>query len=472
MSIRVWGVATVCILAVIAVPAIETHAVQTPAAATGVLTGVVTDASGRPIVGARVQAVGRAKKWAGPYYEIPAGNQDESDDRGQFRLHSLPPGRYAVAVTVQSNGPAQAATGYMRTYNPATTSLADAQMIAVEAGKEHSASIRVTPSRFVEISGIATTSTGEPAGRFGVWLSGGPATIGYTGVQGGYMTTMVATGTTAQDGAFSLWRVPAGAYTLTVANGPSRPGRPLEIAEIPIEVTDTSIAGLKVTTARGATVSGRLEWAGRGAVPWPRSSKLGRIRATAVGRGSDYASLDTEVEPDGTFRFSDLYGLRRIQSMGLAFGWAVQSVSGPTGVLAGPNLKVTPGVDVTDVRVVVTNLTGRLLATVTDEERNPFLTGSVLLMQRNAADIDPLGWGYLATQKNLELAGLSYYAMDRVLPGSYLAVAIDVEPYRLTGDADLMERAREAAVPVDIREGETPLALRVVRLRPFLRGPQ
>ena len=45
----------------------------------------------------------------------------------------------------------------------------------------------------------------------------------------------------------------------------------------------------------------------------------------------------------------------------------------------------------TDVRVVVTNLTGRLLATVTDEERNPFLTGSVLLMQRNAADIDPLG---------------------------------------------------------------------------------
>ena len=112
------------------------------------------------------------------------------------------------------------------------------------------------------------------------------------------------------------------------------------------------------------------------------------------------------------------------------------------------------------------------MAAVTDEEGNPYLTGSVLLMPRDAAEIDPLGWGYRATQKNRGRGGVSYYAMDRVLPGSYLAVAIDVAPYRLTGDADLMERARAAAVPVEIREGETPLSLRVVRLRPFVQGPQ
>jgi hypothetical protein len=58
--------------------------------------------------------------------------------------------------------------------------------------------------------------------------------------------------------------------------------------------------------------------------------------------------------------------------------------------------------------------------------------------------------------------------MDGMLPGSYLAAAIDVEPYRLTGDTELMERARAAAVPVDIHEGNTPVTLRVVRLRPFV----
>jgi hypothetical protein len=472
MNMRLWPFGTFWILALTAAPTIAVRAVQTPTPPTGVLTGIVTDASGTPIVGARVQAVGRAKKWAGPYYEIPTGNPDESDDRGQFRLHSLPPGRYVVAVSVQSKVPAQASIGYMRTYNSATTSLADAQPIVVDAGKEQSVSIRVTPVRFREVSGVATTSTGEPAGNFDVWLRGGPATIGYTGVQGGYMTTMVATARAAQDGGFSLSRVPAGAYTLTVTNGHTRRRRPLEIAEIPVEVTDTSITGVKVTTARGATVSGRLEWAGSGPVPWPRNATLGRIRATAVGREFDFASLDTEVQPDGTFRFTDLYGLRRIQSMGLVFDWAIESVHGPKEVLAGPNLNIKAGSEVTDVKVVVTDRTGTLMATVTDEEGNPFLTGSVLLMPRNAAEIDPLGWGYRATQKNRGRGGIWYYAMDRVLPGSYLAVAIDVEPYRLTGDADLMERARAAAVPVEIREGETPLSLRVVRLRPFVQGPQ
>ena len=42
-------------------------------------------------------------------------------------------------------------------------------------------------------------------------------------------------------------------------------------------------------------------------------------------------------------------------------------------------------------RVVVTDRTGTLMATVTDEKSNLFLTGFVLLMPRNAAEIDPLG---------------------------------------------------------------------------------
>lgn len=53
-----------------------------------------------------------------------------------------------------------------------------------------------------------------------------------------------------------------------------------------------------------------------------------------------------------------------------------------------------------------------------------------------------------------------------------VALAIDVEPYRLTDDADLMERARSAASAVEVREGVTPLELRLVRLRPFVRDPQ
>jgi hypothetical protein len=93
-------------------------------------------------------------------------------------------------------------------------------------------------------------------------------------------------------------------------------------------------------------------------------------------------------------------------------------------------------------------------------------------MPRNPSDLDPLGWGYRATQKTYARAGVWTYRMERVLPGSYLAAAIDAAAYNRSGDADLMERVREAAVPVEIHEGETPLRLRVLRLRSPVQGPQ
>jgi hypothetical protein len=465
---HLWYLTLFCLLVVAEPQSPIPQPATTPA---GAIIGTVTDEYGKPVVGARVQAVGRKKKWAGGYYEIPTGPPDDSDDRGQFRLHSLPPGQYVVAVFLPSQPPAtdyREANEYVRTYNPRTTSLAEAEPIAVESGKEHSVSVSVARVRLASVSGVATTAAGLPAANFDVALRGGAATVGFTGVKSGYLTTVAATTRVGQNGSFTLIRVPPGSYVLSVTNGSNRRAQAFEIVEIPLEVRGTTVTDVTVATARGATVSGRLEWGGGGPTPWPRGARLGRIRATAVGRESDYGSLDAEVQPDGTFQFTDLYGLRRIQAMSLVFNWAVKSVEGPKGAMAGRNLDVKPGTDISDLRVVVTDRTGTLLAMVVDENEKPFESGSVLLMPSDPSDLDALGWGYRATQRNRGANGIWYYEMERVLPGSYLVVAIDVEPYRVTADADLMERVRAAAVPVDIREGQVPVRLRVVRLRRFV----
>lgn len=458
---------------------IDAQSAQPPAPpSTGVITGTVVDESGQPAVGMRVQAIGRLKRWNGPYYEVASGRPDETDDRGRFRLHSLPSGQYVVAVSMQSDQGRQVqrpagsppAVEYWRTYNPGTTSLADARPLVVAAGQEQSVSIGITPARFVSVSGVARTSDGTPASFLSVTLCGGPATVGYTGKYSGFMTASIAGSQTAPDGSFTILRVPPGDYTLVLTNGYTRRGQTLEIAEIPLAVRDVPLTGVDVTMARGATVSGRLEWGDPGPAPWPGSfTSLGRLRASGVGRESDFASIDTEVKPDGTFQFTNLYGLRRLQAMSLPFNWTIRSVEGPANLRVGQNLAIKPGSDIADLRVIVTNRVGQLWATVADENDAPFLTGSVLLMSPDPTELDPMGWGFNATQKNYGVNDVSYYLMERILPGRYLAVAIDVEPYRLSGDADLMERARAAARPVDIGEGRTHVDLRVVRLRPLVR---
>jgi Carboxypeptidase regulatory-like domain len=114
---HLWYLTLFCLLVVAEPQGPIPQPATTPA---GAIIGTVTDESGKPVVGARVQAVGRKKKWAGGYYEIPTGPPDDSDDRGQFRLHSLPPGQYVVAVFLPSQPPAtdyREANEYVRTYN-------------------------------------------------------------------------------------------------------------------------------------------------------------------------------------------------------------------------------------------------------------------------------------------------------------------------------------------------------------------
>jgi hypothetical protein len=151
------------------VSGVTTHSAQAPVTPSpGVITGIVRDESGTPVVGAVVQAVVRRKKWAGPYYETPVGRPDESDDRGQFRLHSLPPASYVVAVTLPRLQPQQPAaplpperTEYVRTYSPDATTLTDARPIAVGPGSEQSVSVRLARVHFVSVRGIAMMSGGD-----------------------------------------------------------------------------------------------------------------------------------------------------------------------------------------------------------------------------------------------------------------------------------------------------------------------
>ena len=65
-----------------------------------VITGQVVDAQGQPVLGATVYAVPKPREGPlMPYSQPTPGTYTRVGERGQYRLHSLPPGEYAVVTS-------------------------------------------------------------------------------------------------------------------------------------------------------------------------------------------------------------------------------------------------------------------------------------------------------------------------------------------------------------------------------------
>ena len=104
----------------------------------GVITGLVTNAKGEPMVGVPVHAsIMNARTWAWPSVSS-GGGLTETDDRGSYRLYGLPPGQYTVNAGGSGQFGSFTPSGFDRdvqTYYPSSTR-DTAVPISVRSGEE------------------------------------------------------------------------------------------------------------------------------------------------------------------------------------------------------------------------------------------------------------------------------------------------------------------------------------------------
>ena len=182
----------------------------------GVITGQVVDAQGQPILGATLYAV--PKPLEGPLmpYSAPApGTYTRVGEHGQYRLHGLPPGEYAVVATYGastaifgSSGGADVRPGI----GSGVQAYPDNQrprFFAVAGGEVYrNIDFSIMPTGLHSISGKVELP--DPKDRFWLALT--------TADQPGLATAVAST---SPDGSFHFEGVPAGSYTIT-ASGPVR----------------------------------------------------------------------------------------------------------------------------------------------------------------------------------------------------------------------------------------------------------
>jgi hypothetical protein len=218
----------------------------------GVITGSVTDAKGAPVRGARVYALPRAA--GGGPLRIGANERGAMlNERGQYRIHSLPPGEYAVAVTYGASSAAFGSSGgadvrpdlgsgsllYPENARP--------RFFTVTGGEEYrNVDFSVVPQQLHSVSGTIDRQGGK--GDF--WLALIP---------GEREALAAAVTKTKTDGSFRFEGVPGGNYVLTAAGpilgygGKGIPGDSPLYGRVPVSVA-SDVESLAVPLTKGAEV--------------------------------------------------------------------------------------------------------------------------------------------------------------------------------------------------------------------------
>ena len=250
-----------------------------------VISGSVRDESGEPVVGVFVRALVRIR--IAGRDDLATGPVTVTDDRGQYRLPGLIPGRYLIQVpSVQAAVPASTtlrtplsnmpdgaidvddsarlvigryplpppragnrAMAYGVAFHPSGSALAQAAPIELKPGDDRGGvDVALTPVPGVRVSG---TVEAPPEALTSLTLRLLPAGLENLG-----NGSEVATALVAGDGTFTFLNVPAGTYTL----------------DAPVKINEFTLARI----SQGATVSFSSRNSGLPAPPpgsgWSRNS--------------------------------------------------------------------------------------------------------------------------------------------------------------------------------------------------------
>jgi 5-hydroxyisourate hydrolase-like protein (transthyretin family) len=354
------------------------------AAPTGVITGRVVNAAGRPVAGIPIIAGRKSYDETGSE-TLGVGNTTSTNERGEYRLPLMPGSGYTVVARGRGDG--SDTERYAGALYPGVTDQASALTIDVPSGGTVALKdLLLGPQQLYTIRGrVVDAETGQPPPEASVWIT-------TTALLGGETITAMP----SYDGATGTFetRVGPGRYALganvPAAPAPQRmvggtpPALPPIAREAIVSVERADVTGVVLRLVRPAiSLPGRLRADGQ-----PISSVAGweSIRVQLITLRDGIALLPNSAPPpltslpNGTFQlFGIMAGDFLLRITGLPGDAYVQSASfGATDALREP-LRL-PAVRADVFEIVVNPGGGRIDGDVTNDARLPAASVQAVLV--------------------------------------------------------------------------------------------
>src|SRR5262245_23815112 len=338
----------------------------------GTVSGRVTDVTGEPIAGFSI-TIGR-------FTYDPAGkrtfqpvNSARTDDRGEYRMYWITPGRYYVHASPASafmgvpftNSNEVIEPGHVLTWYPGTTDDSTAVPIELQPGQEsRTVDFTLAQQPLFRIRGrVFDGQTGQPPRNANVSVNPRNS-AGRFGVMPSFMNYNAANGT------FEIRDVAPGSYWVRAINFPN-PGGGLysgETAQVPLEISNADVENVVLVLSRGFQLRGRIALDGGSLSSLPNIDRM-RVFLTPL-EPMAFGSPQDPVKPDGFFTVENVHpGEYRINIGGIPPNTFIQSVRlGQTDVSSRATI-LGPASE--SLEIVLSTKSGRIDGSILDKDQKP-----------------------------------------------------------------------------------------------------
>ena len=425
-----------------------------------VITGRIVDEFGEPLTGAQVQVL-RYVWVSGARTLQPAGGADRTDDQGTYRIFGLQPGEYLVTATLRDErpmlrgGPAADLpdSGYAPTYFPGTSSIGDAQKVAVGLGEEVSGvGFGLSLTRLATVSGRVLAAPG---------YEGGVQVVAVP-VDGPRLTQTLRGTQTRNEGTFDMRGVPPGRYRLqAMAWGATGDGG--LTGSTTITVNGSNLEGLTMALAPAPVIAGVVQTdTNQGAglrAPQVRITPV-PVTPTAVPMGRGGRGAGGRANDDFTFQVAGLSepAYLRVVAPG---GWFLKAILADGRDVTETPLSLEPGTRLDGVHVVLTQTASSIAGAVRDANGAAVLDATVVIFPDDESRWTPQS-RFIATARPDTTGTFTIGG----LPASqgYRVIAVQGLESGQANDPEFLARVRDQAERVTLGEGEAKtLELRLRR---------
>jgi len=378
------------------------------------ITGKVTDSAGRLIIDERIRILPvdqNLRRLVSSIY--PNINDIRTDDRGIYRAFGLPAGKYKVAIGDQF-GAFTSTRGrrfYPQTFHPNLTDETKAEMVELHEGEEVT-NVDITVARSLtgfSVSGTVTDAENNqpvPGVSFGLTIFVGGSPSGFMSGNG------VSTGT----GGFRIDNLPPGRYAVAIRPGA---GTGYYGESTPFDIGDADVNDLELKIHRTSTITGNVIVEGTADRLVLARLSQASLTVTLAPPGNGIRTFSyTTINPDGSFQIDSLQAGTAVIRLESGKGNTAPEFAALgielNGVDKSQGLEISPGKNISGVRILAAYGTGTIRGTVRVEG------GTVPSEQYISASFSRPGSSFSIAYTRVDTRGR--FVFDHVPAGNYEVV--------------------------------------------------